>query len=87
MGNVYNDPPTEIFSVRGGEVVDVTLGNHVVSGRALWVGAPGNVQVTSYSGDNLVFNGCAAGTMIPVAFTAVIAAGTSVANGSLYALR
>lgn len=48
--------------------------------RGLWVGAAGNVKVTTLDGDEATFIGVAAGTLIPIACTRVWSTGTTVAT-------
>lgn len=43
----------------------------------LWVGGAGNVSVTMQNGANAQFQGVAAGTLLPIRYTKVLAATTA----------
>ena len=48
--------------------------------RALWVGGAGDVAVITRGGNTITFSGVAAGTLIPVRTTRVLATGTTATN-------
>ncbi len=48
-----------------------------VSASALWVGGGGSVAVITLGGQTLTISGIAAGTLIPIAVSQVLLAGTS----------
>ncbi len=52
---------------------------------SLWIGGAGNVKVTTVEGDEVTFNGCAAGSVLPVQVSRVWATGTTATN--IVALR
>ncbi len=57
--------------------------------RGLWVGAAGNVKVTTRGGSTFTLVGVAAGTLLPIAVSRVWSIGTSVAtpNTNIVGLR
>lgn len=48
-----------------------------VMARALWVGGAGNVRVTTVQGDDVLFSGVAAGTVLPVSVKRVWSTNTT----------
>ena len=48
--------------------------------RALWVGAAGNVAVTTVDGDVLTFVGVQAGTLLPVRVSKVMSTNTTASS-------
>lgn len=52
----------------------------VQGSRGLWVGGAGNVAVITAQGDTVTFNGVAAGYLLPVAVSRVLATGTTATN-------
>lgn len=57
----------------------ITGGDNNV-GCVLYVGGAGNLKVTTYGGDTVIFNGVLAGTFIPVNVVKVWASDTSATN-------
>lgn len=85
MSARYNDPPTEIFGARGGTTINVSGGNHVVSGRAIYVGGTGDVSVLAQNGETLTYKNVPVGAHLIVSFTTVFQSGTTATD--LLALR
>ena len=48
--------------------------------RALYVGAPGDVKVTMYGGDEVTFVGVSGGTILPIRVKKVFDTGTSASS-------
>jgi hypothetical protein len=48
--------------------------------RSLFIGGAGNVAVITAAGDTVTFNGLAAGSILPVQVTRVLATGTTATN-------
>lgn len=61
---------------------DTDLDDNAVS---LWIGGAGNVKVTTVEDDTVTFNGCTAGSVLPVQVKRVWATGTTATN--IVALR
>lgn len=73
--------PVEPVTARGAFAVtksDSTIFNRIPS--ALYIGAEGDVAVTTEAGDTVSFVGVPAGTTIPLRVTQVLNTGTSATN-------
>lgn len=72
--------PATPFTPTDGEYIDATVvvpDTAYSYARALWVGGAGAVQLVTPSGANVVFSGVPAGTLLRVASSLVVAAGTT----------
>ena len=81
-GLVGGKDPDWTAPATGGAAVTVADTGTDTNGpfRALWVGAAGNVKVTTRDGSTFTLVGVAAGTLIPVAASLVWSTGTTVAT-------
>ncbi len=50
------------------------------SARSLWIGAAGDVRLTTVGGDTVTFVGCTGGSLLPVRAARVHATGTTATN-------
>jgi len=48
--------------------------------RSLWIGAAGDVRLTTVGGDTVTFVGCTGGSVLPVCVARVHATGTTATN-------
>lgn len=79
----WESPATRAVAVT---VSDTTTDPNAYGGyfRALYVGAAGDVKVTTLDGDTPTFKSVLAGTILPVACTRVWSTGTTVGTPNTY---
>lgn len=77
-----NTPPSWDAPATGGGAITVhdTTADPNGPFRALWVGAAGNVKVTTYDGTAITLIGVPAGTLLPIAVLKVFSTGTTVST-------
>ena len=77
MGKQTNYSPTFPQYPAGAFAITTSDANNLQNVAVVYVGASGNVKVTTANGDIVTFNGVLAGTVIPVQVLRVWATGTS----------
>lgn len=77
-------PNTRLISAAGpaskATVVDVSAADQTLEARAFYVGGAGDLAVRMEGGEEVVFVGVGAGTILPIAAVAVLQTGTSATN-------
>lgn len=77
--SLYSGPYANSFEVTPSDVTPLA-----VAAQALYIGAAGNVEVTTIDGDDILFSAVPAGTTLPVAVSHVKEATTAAVVIALY---